>query len=195
MTIDIYQIHNFVSLTGSFNDDETLQAIRNLRAALEQSGARLEDVVHYAVTSDDFWQSLSRPAQTAPSDEGRESGGGASGGLALCRWTSLDGQPGIETAPPDGTPKQWVIAGNAANQAENIAEHLKDALVVASINKCSLKIKLKDIKDEDEKTMGTLVQAEYDKDLAPIIIWSGDRGDAASLASTLRQAAAHATNS
>lgn len=192
MSIDIYQVHNLVSLTGSFNDAEALLALKDLRAMLEQNGARLEDVVHYAVTSDDFWQGLASAHQRAAGGRADEAGGQTQAGLPLCRWANANGAPGIETAPPNGTPRQWALTGGAATKAEQIAELLKDALIVAGINSCTMKIKLKDVEDERGKVVETIVQTEYSKDLAPIILWTGDRGDAATLASTLRQAASYA---
>lgn len=196
MSIDVYQLHSLVSLTGSFNDAEALQALRDLRATLERHGARLEDVVHYAVTADDFWQGLSAAAPAATtSGRADEAGGQTQAGLPMCRWANTGGAPGIETAPPGGTPRQWAVTGAAATKAEQIAELLKDALIVAGINSCTMKIKLKDVEDERGKVVETIVQTEYSKDLAPIILWTGERGDAATLASTLRQAASYALGS
>ncbi|MDE1152293.1 MAG: hypothetical protein PW788_07135 [Micavibrio sp.] len=85
------------------------------------------------------------------------------------------------------------LPGASADDAEMIANNMKDALVAASINKSRFKLKVVDVKNGRGEIIETSLQAEYERDgMAAVRVWVNVRGEVAALANVLRKAVANA---
>ena len=93
------------------------------------------------------------------------------------------------TLPNTSSGNIYKLPGEASADAEAIVHSFKDAIVAAILNKCGLKIKLFDAKDDNGAIVETVLRAEYNRDdMVPINIWSNpSKGEAGSLATVLRQ--------
>lgn len=112
-------------------------------------------------------------------------------GMPTCRMP----KPGhIELIPPGKETGVLVpLPGAAADAAEEIALHLKDALVASIINKSRFKVKLLDVKNVRGEVTETVMQAEYEREgMLPVRIWAAMRGEAAACATVLRKSLAEA---
>lgn len=94
--------------------------------------------------------------------------------------------------PGAAQPEPVTLPDGSAADAQDIALHLKDALVAAVINKSRFKLKLFDVKNGKGEIVETALQAEYDRDgMSPIRVWVGVKGEVAALATVLRKAVAN----
>lgn len=181
-------LEKFLKLMRSKNDPEAVMGLRGVQSLFRSEKARLTDAVLYAAGHLDQWRQQ-------PSEDQKEMEEVAAppavnmSGVPECRLS----RPGILEIVPVGNAvgDMYQLPGESAQHAEAIALHLKDAIVAAVVNKSRFKIKLREGKNSGGENE-TQLQAEYDrKDMTPVMIWGGNRGEAGSLATVLRKVMAH----
>lgn len=213
--MDKQHLQQYLDVLASNDDQQSIMGLRALQSMFQEQGVTLEKAINYAagnledvkknnnnilesetVIEQEFTEQAA-PDQPASGAQQQAAGqpdapkppspaGAATTELPNCR--SL--KPGvIEFVPPhQPTGVEVNVIGEPAEQASDIAEHIRDAFVAAVLNKTTFKIKLNDIKDNHGEIIETIVQAEYARDnMTPVKIWTGDRGAAGTLASAIRQ--------
>lgn len=186
------EFNGLVSALSSSNDSDALLALHALIGYLKKEGIDLQKafgLIHQhldqlkreSVTFDAVVESVATPAARPPLSVS---------GVPQCH---VPKQGCIELVVPGSTQGELVmLPGASAENADMIADAIKDALLAAVLNKSRFKLKLLDIKDSRGQVVETALQAEYDRaGMTPIRIWSHARGEVASLAAVLRKAVAN----
>jgi hypothetical protein len=181
-------LEQYLKLLGVDNDVDAVMGLRGLQSLFVSAGTSMESALRYAADHlDQYAQktvaSTDRQAAVASSAPA----GVNMSGVPECRIS----RPGtIEIVLSGKTSGDvYSLQGEAAKQAEVVAAHLKDAIVVAVVNKSRFKLKLVDIKNSNSEGIETVLQAEYERPgMTPVRIWVNSRGEVGALAALLRKA-------
>ncbi len=186
-------LEKMLKMMASTNDTDAVHGLRGAQGLFKSEGLSLEEALQYALANPQIIKaksSVTVDAQVTASASADRAPVSVSG-MPQCRESSAGS---IEIIVPGQSQGSLVpLPGLAAAAAKDIADHLKDALVAAVINKSRFKLKLMDIKNAKGEVIETVLQAEYERDgMTPIRVWSNVKGEVATLASVLRRAVANA---
>jgi hypothetical protein len=183
-------------MLASDNDADAVLGLRGIQALLAERGTNLATVLTYALervgdlpaegqTVDAQASAFMMPAASVQPPL-------AVSGMPQCR-VARTGLLEIRV-PGDTRAHQVELTGEAAADAQNVADGLKDAMVAAVINKSRFKLKLYDIQNARGDVVEVTLRAEYDREgMTPLRIWShAIKGEVAALAAVLRKAVANA---
>lgn len=189
--MDKNTLDKMLQMMASENDSDAIMGLRGLQGLLRVEGIDLGKVIAAALSNPAFKAAPAEaPAATEPAKEQKVVPAAVSiSGMPQCY--SL--KPGtVEIIPPGQDKGEAVILpGVSAAHSDEIALHLKDALVAAAINKSRFKLKLLDVKNGKGEITETILQAEYERaGMAPVKVWANIRGETAALATVLRRAVA-----
>lgn len=185
-------LDKFLALMSSSHDSDSLMGLRGAQKLCQSEGVTLENMLRFAAGHLD--QCRTRTDQTIDHEPAAET-------TSASAPVNLSGVP--ECRVPRGGVLEVVLAGNttgevyplpgeSAKYAQDIALHLKDAIVAAVINKSRFKFKLNDVKNAQGVVVETALQAEYERaGMAAIRIWSHTRGEVGALATVLRKIVAN----
>lgn len=181
----------FVKMMQSENDSDAAMGLRGLQNFLREENV---DFVRAMTSIFDNISGLKNAVSVesltqaaAPAARGKVE----VSGMPQCQLT----EPGIVMIIPAGqiVGEKIVLPGLSAENGQEVADGVKDALVAAVINKSRFKLKLLDIKDKHGDVVETVLQAEYDRDgMQPVRVWGNIKGEVAALATVLRRAVAAA---
>ena len=179
-------LEKFLKLMSSDNDGDSMMGLRGAQSLFKSKDVSLEDALRYAADNiDQYKESESQPAEKSVVSDGVSVGINVSE-VPECRVPSA----GILEIVMSGKSKgdMYKLPGESAQHAETIATYLKDAIVVSVISKSQFKLKLRDIKKGNNEIAETILQAEYAQSgIAPILIWTNNRGEVGALATVLRK--------
>ncbi len=185
ITLDLDLLAKLCDRMASEVEGEALSGLHAVSGMFMDKTTTLKDAVLFAASHMDMWAikkvTVVQDKKAPVADQG----------IPDCR---PDGTASIRLFRPGHKESEvFVISGEPLSAREDICLHLKDALVVALLHKSAFKLKLVDIKDDRGAVIETVLQSEYQKaGSAPVKIWSGNRGEAGVLATTLRKAVAWA---
>ncbi len=185
-------LEKMLKMTDSDSETDAIMGLRGMQGGFRAEGVTLADAVLFAFDNIGVMKSR-KPAVTIEQKPAAPAAPTpvTTTGMPNCRMP----KPGhIELIAP-GAASGTVIAlpPSAIEEAALVADHLKDALVAAVINKSRFKLKVFDVKNARGEILETCLQAEYDRDgMAVVKIWSNVRGEVANLATLLRKAVATA---
>jgi len=175
-------LKKFLKLISSENDGDALMGLRGAQSLFKSKDVSLEDALCYAADHIDQYkkeEGQSAEKVVAPNSVNMSE-------VPECRVPSAGTLEIVMSGKSEGDVHQ--LPGESALHAETIAACLKDAIVVSVISKSRFKLKLRDIKKGDDKTVETILQAEYAQGgIAPILVWTNNRGEVGALATVLRR--------
>ena len=194
-------LEDFLKLIGSENDSDAVMGLRGAQNLFRSTGASLEAALRYAADNFDRWGSVpdkTTDHQSAATPKAAPARLGEASGVA--RAVNMSAVPECRVSAPGAVEivlsgkaggDIYKLPGAAAQQAEDIALRLKDAVIAAVINKSRFKLKLQDVKSGNGDIIETILQAEYERQgMIPIRIWVNGRGEVGALAAVLRKAIA-----
>ncbi|MFH1159057.1 MAG: hypothetical protein V1721_09320 [Pseudomonadota bacterium] len=175
-------LENYLKLTGSENDGDSVMGLRGAQSLFKSEGVSLEDALRYAAGHIDQCREVERrPAAKTVAPEGVNMSE-----VPECRVPSAGALEIVMSGKSMG--ERYPLPGESALHAEEIAAGLKDAIVVAVISKSRFKLKLKDIRKSNGEISETILQAEYARPgVASVLIWTNNRGEVGALATVLRR--------
>ncbi|MCK4944933.1 MAG: hypothetical protein KAI61_01370 [Alphaproteobacteria bacterium] len=175
-------LKNFLKLIGSENDGDAVMGLRGAQSLFKSKDVSLEDALYYA--ADHIDQYKKEEDQSAEKVVASNSVNMSE--VPECRVSSAGNLEIVMSGNSAGDVYQ--LPGESALHAETIAACLKDAIVVSVISKSRFKLKLKDIKKGNGKIVETILQAEYAQEgVAPVLVWTNNRGEVGALATVLRR--------
>ncbi|MDD9900809.1 MAG: hypothetical protein OXT65_07510 [Alphaproteobacteria bacterium] len=188
--MDKAALEKTLGMLASGSDTDIVMALKAVEGLLAEEGITVAAAVQYAIDHADDVRKTCMPravSVAAAPDATPEKDVVSVSGMPECRVAA----PGcIEiVVSGEGAGTQIELTGESAAAAQEVADHLKDAMVAAVINKSRFKLKLVDIKNGRGEVEETILQAEYDRDgMTPVKVWSNVRGEVAGLATVLRRA-------
>jgi hypothetical protein len=178
-----------VSMMKSENDTDAVMGLRGFQALLRDETVPFESALGHIFAN---LATLRAPLDAGQLTNAPQTRGEVKvSGMPQCVVV----QAGVIMIIPPGTiaGDKIPLPGAAAEQAQEIADGVKDVLVAAVINKSRFKLKLVDVKDRFGDVTETILQGEYDRDnMQPVKVWANVKGETAALASVLRRAVAAA---
>ena len=186
-------LEKYLKLLASENDADAVMSLRGAQNLFKSEGTSLENALLYAANHIGQLQKVSaKTVDHQPAETVKAASAPATVNTSGVPEFRVPHAGALEIVPAGQDHGQiYPLTGAAAKQAEVIAAHLKDAIVVAVISKSRFKLKLIDIKNSGGEVIETVLQAEYDRPgTMPIQIWSHGRGEIGSLAAVLRKAIA-----
>ncbi len=188
--MDKNQFDQMLKMMQSDSDSDALMGLRGLQGLFKHDGVDFGEAIAFLVQNMDAVKAKKPVIDNAPK------------AAAARPPVTISGMPQchmprggfIEIVPPGTTTGLQVqLPGAAGEDAENIANNFKDALVAAAINKSRFKLKLIDMKNASGEVVETALQAEYERaGMTAIRVWANVRGEVAALATVLRKALATA---
>jgi len=190
--MDSGMLEKMLKMMTSRNDVDALMGLRSTTVMFAEMGVPLPDAILYAAKNIDLVRKgvapvIEQAAVAAPAPAAQVPV--TVSGMPQCRVA----MPGKIEIILSGHTKGEIVAlpGASASDAENVALHLKDALVAAVINKSRFKLKLFDVVNNRQEIVETILRAEYERPgMTPVPVWAHVRGEAAALATVLRRAIA-----
>lgn len=190
-------LEKMLKMTESDNETDAIMGLRGMQAGFRGEGVTLAQAVLYAFDNVSAVKG-SAPAAAAAAAPAAAAQAPAPAAAAPAKVSgtpqAVATKPGfLELIPAGknkGTPAQ--LPPTAAESTDDIAIHLKDALIASSLNKSKFKLKTVDIKNSRGEITETQLQAVFDRDgMASVKIWShAVKGEVAALANVLRAAMA-----
>lgn len=188
-------LEKMLKMTEQDSETDAIMGLRGMQGGFKSEGTTLSEAVLFAF--DNLALLKQRKASAAPViDQAKPAAPAApppvtTSGMPNCR---VSGPGQIELIAPGASSGLVLpLPGSSADAAEEIALHVKDALVAAIINKSRFKVKLLDVKNVRGEITETVMQAEYDRaGMATVRLWAAVRGEAAACATVLRKALAQA---
>lgn len=184
-------LDRMIAMMASGNDADAVMGLRGVQGLFEAEGASLGAALLYGAANIGALKAAQKtvidhapPAAAQPAPPAEISG------MPQCHAPCA----GCIAIVPAGKTGGDVVAlpGAAAEEAADIALHLKDALVAAVLNKSRFRLKVLDVKNGRGEVVETVLQAEYEREgMTPIRVWSNVKGEVAALASVLRRAVAN----
>lgn len=185
-------LEKMLKMTEMDSETDAIMGLRGIQGGFKAEGTTLAQAIMFAFENIEVLKQRKvaqvieqKPAAPAAPPVVTTSG------MPNCRLS----KPGhIELIPPGQTNGLIVpMPGAGADAAEEIALHMKDALVASIINKSRFKIKLVDVKNVRGEVTETVMQAEYEREgMQAVRIWANVRGEAAAVATVLRKVTAQA---
>lgn len=183
-------LEKYLKLLGSDNNSDAVRGLRGIQSLFQSAGASLDNSLRTA--ADNLDRCVQDAGKTVDSRSERQSIARADvkiSGVPQCRVPRAGSVEIVLSGRTEGDIYQ--LPGESARHAEIIADHLKDTVVAAILNKSRFKLKLLDIKNGRGEVVETALQAEYEHpDMVPVRIWVNSRGEAGALATVLRKAVA-----
>ncbi|HYD16921.1 MAG TPA: hypothetical protein VEF76_00415 [Patescibacteria group bacterium] len=184
-------LEKMLKMTDSDSETDAIMGLRGMQGGFRAEGVTLTEAVLFAFENLAVMKQR-RPAitieQAAPPPPAAAKPVTTTG-MPNCRMP----KPGcIELIAPGAASGTVIpLPPSAAEEAAHIADHLKDALVAAVINKSRFKLKVFDVKNNRGEVVETALQAEYDRDgMAVVRVWTNVKGEVANLAALLRKSVA-----
>ncbi|MBI3440496.1 MAG: hypothetical protein HY052_01620 [Proteobacteria bacterium] len=181
-------LEKYLKQIGSDSDVDAVMGLRGLYSLFQSTGVSMENALWYAV---DHLNQCVRNTDKELEQQSPQQSPAASvasmSSLPECRMS----RPGMVEIVPSGKTHGdlYPLPGSAARYADTIAAGLKDALVVAVVNKSRFKLKLIDAKGSRDEGAEAILQAEYERPgMTPVRVWAGSRGEVGALAAVLRKA-------
>jgi hypothetical protein len=189
--MDKATLEKMLKMMASANDPDAVMGLRGAQGLFESEGSSLSQAILFALDNIAVLRPVAPTIDHAPAAKAAAPATVNVSGMPQCRAPG-PGRLEIVLAGKSGG-EVVALPGAAAAEAEAIADHLKDALVAAVINKSRLKLKLLDVKNARGEIFETVLQAEYERaGMTPIRVWVNVRGEVAALATVLRKAVANA---
>lgn len=166
MSINTERLQKLLALTASENDAEAMLALRRAQSMLDEEGLRLDSFAarHVLTVAKDGPPTADKPS---------------------CFPVPDSNPPMLEIRPAAAAERFPLPADLPARAIEALCQSFGELLTVASARGVVLRIRL-DMSQEQARVFADLPGYK------PLELWSGAKGDAATVASSLRRAAQHA---